>query len=139
MLTQLGHSRFVGNWIILLSISQMLTYPSFQYLGCHSQIVFTGVVVFPLHPAVVTNIFSSAFARNRTVGLPADLTIACWRWRSNFLLQYSSILAGDLACHVRNGPIADLNRVGVDNGSKNIIFGKISEANNKDFQFVNFL
>ena len=103
----------------------MLTYPSFQYLGRHSGIMFTGMVVFPLNLTMVTNILSSAFTRHRTVGLPADLTIACWRWWCNILLQYSSILAGDLTCHVRNSPITDFNRVGVDDWSKNIIFGEI--------------
>ena len=88
--------------------------------------MLTLVVVSPLHLAVVTNILGSAFARDRTVGLPAHLTIACWRWWCNILLQNSSIFPRDLACHVRNSPIGDFNRVGVDNRGKRIIFGEIS-------------
>ena len=100
--------------------------PYFFSLCCHTQIVLAGVVVFPLHPAVVTNILSSAFARHRTVGLPADLTVASWWCWFNILLLCSSILTGDLTCHVRNSPVRDLNRVGVDNGGKNIIFGEVT-------------
>ena len=84
------------------------------------------VVVSPLHLAVVTNILSSALARDRAVVSPAHLTIASWRWWCNFLLQDSSILPRDLACHVRNGPVRDLNRVGIDDRGKNIIFGETS-------------
>ena len=110
----------------LFGIVNVLGHPSFNSLCCHSQIVLTGVVVPSLHPAVVTNILSSAFARHRTVGLPADLTIASWRWWCNILLFSSSIFAGDLTCHVWNSPIRDLDRVGVDNWGKNVIFGKIT-------------
>mgnify|MGYP003340506996 CR=1 FL=1 len=92
----------------------MFSNPSLDGSTSKSCVVFTSVVVFPFNLAVVTDIVSSALARNRTVGLPAHLTIACWRWWCNILLQYSSIFPRDLACHVRNSPIRDLNRVGVD-------------------------
>ena len=110
----------------LLGIINVLGHPGFNSLCCHTQIVVTGVSVPSLHPAVVTNILSSAFARHRTVGLPADLTVASWWCWFNILLFCSSIFARDLTCHVRNGPIRDLNHVGVDNWGKNVIFGKIT-------------
>ena len=126
MLTQLGHSSFVVHWIIVLSMAQMFSNPSFYGSASESCIVFTSVVVFPFNLTVVTDIECSAFARHRTVGLPAHLTIACWRRWCNILLQYSSIFPRDLACHVRNSPIRDFNCVGVDNRGKRIIFGEIS-------------
>ena len=90
-------------------------------------IIFTVMVVSPDNLAMVTNIGSSTFARQRTVSSPSGLTIASGRCWCHSLLQNSSIFPGNLTGHVRNCSVRNFNQIGVDDRGQDIVFGEISD------------